>query len=249
MKTRLVSFLFVIVTISSPVFLFAQKDADIITSPYTNTAFSNPEPTGFQPPVISATEGQEEVLAKKNQSGFEKVFFSATTIRSILGNNNCVGVRFYNGVKDDHVTKTVIAIGVKSDGTDIYSSVGPKYCISNGAWSGSQPDVDQINKTKAQTAFNDLTTYGGHQKYSTYFSKTELEETLNRTNCIGLNLMPGSRKFQEVSSQVNTYLTMLVGGAGASGTDLKGAGGSTNGYKKSLEPCPYVCFGSNNLGQ
>lgn len=87
--------------------------------------------------IISLNEAMEYTHAfQKNNPDALKAFFAGTNkINRILEQNNCSGIRIYNGYDTESKNTNLVLVGVNAEGEDITEGIilqdltpCPKYC-------------------------------------------------------------------------------------------------------------------------
>lgn len=217
---------------------FGQKDFDKIT-PYKGfSGYTDPSVNEFAPASVPITDAFEEAALYASAAGFSSAFFNPNDIIALVNQKDCIGIRFYNALESSTSSKSIIiAVGVKSDGSEINPALKKSYLQS-------QPAEAQGINTKlitAGTANNYVTNIVSASQFSavnTFFPKSTITAIASSANCAGIKLIPGSRKFQLSAtnpSEVGSYLCLMLAAVNQSYSET----GSS--YLKSLEPCPTFC--------
>lgn len=213
--------------------LIAQKDEDNITPYKAFETYLDPNIAGFAPIVISIADANQEAINNTDATGFSHAYFSKTEIASLTANSECVGVRFYNAIKKARDGVQIIAVGVKTDGSE-YTG---QYVLSQDVSKGIIQSMN-ISMSQANNAITNIAN-SGKTNYSVFFPKSTLNSILEPSYCVGIKVIPGSRKFDEGGNKINSFKTMLIAGINSSLGNIDAI------FYKSLEPCPTICPNDN----
>ncbi len=157
--------------------------------------------------------------------------FSTATLNALLGDRDCVGIRFYNVVLDRAVTQaTFMAIGYRSDGSDINEGLFAHPYMACAAVDRSPANISELSRSAAADACGNVTSAGA-ASFSTTISKEELQALLALPGCGGVRVL--------VAEGTTDHLQVVaVGIADGVATDL----GRGSGYERSCgDPCPVLC--------
>ncbi|MCB0764049.1 MAG: hypothetical protein KDB84_05040, partial [Flavobacteriales bacterium] len=78
-------------------------------------------------------------------AGFKEAIFDEAMLNTVMNDPQCVTVRFYNVRRTASDNKgTALAIGVRSDGTEIYNGTSAKYRMSDKISGGSVIYIDLL---------------------------------------------------------------------------------------------------------
>jgi|GEM_PF-1280334 hypothetical protein len=228
--------------------LYAQKDAEIVTPYKSSSVLTNPAPIGFQPVAISYNEAAEEASANATVAGFSAVYFTSADLQYLLSDSRGVGLRFYNAREDMTIgSGNIVAVAVKSDGSEINPALSKSYIISRPL-TNTSTFLNPIAKSTAKVCVSNACNTPDLIPYTAFFSRSIIDELLKQTGAAGVKLIPASRKFEMKDSKgvttVKTYRTMMAVGVALKDGKIADIGSQ---YLKSLEPCPYHCPTDNVL--
>lgn len=157
--------------------------------------------------------------------------FSTATLNALLGDRDCVGIRFYNVVLDRAVAQaTFMAIGYRSDGSDINEGLFAHPYMACAASERAPANISELSRGAAADACGNAVA-GGSASFSATLSKEDLQALL---------ALPGSGGVRVLLAEGTTdhLQVVAVGIADGVATDL----GRGSGYERSCgDPCPVLC--------
>lgn len=167
--------------------------------------------------------------------GFTEAIFDRATLETIIGHRDCAGVRFYNVLKESGDSEgTVLAIGIKSDGSEITGFLAKKYKRSD-AVSGETVTVTSLSKSKASDGC-DWIAAAGHSSYSTSFTKQNIQNLLSESMTDGLKVTP----------EPESNLTMKAESYQFDRGAWSSSGSGSQFESVCTEPCPLSCGSPQN---
>lgn len=186
-------------------------------------------------PLLLATAQAATCLAAphplpSSPSATEAVF-STSTLNALLGDRDCVGIRFYNAVLERSQPQTTfMAIAYRSDGSDINEGLFAHPYMACVAVDRSPANISELSRSAAAHACGNVTSAGA-ASFSTTISKEDLQALLALPGCGGVRVL--------VAEGTTDHLQVVaVGIADGVATDL----GSGSGYERSCtDPCPMLC--------
>lgn len=157
--------------------------------------------------------------------------FSTATLNALLGEGDCVGIRFYNAVLDRSQSQTTfMAIAYRSDGSDINEGVFAHPYMACAPVEREPANINALSRNAAADACGNVTTTGA-ASYSTTISKQDLQVLLAQPGCGGVRVLLAD-------GTTDRLLLVAVSIADGVATDL-GRGGD---YERSCgDPCPMLC--------
>ena len=164
-------------------------------------------------------------------AGFTEAVFDAATLNEIMADRDCASVRFYNSMPDGSSTGTVMAIGVRSDGSEITGGLfAHAYKVSVGV-ADDHAIIDGQTKSGAGKACVNITS-GGGASYSASFTKADVVALLGQSGCNGVRVTPG-----EMNGSTTMKLESVT--IARSAATVLGAG---SGFELICgDPCPAFC--------
>lgn len=181
--------------------------------------------------------------------GFTEAVFQPAALQAMLSHRDCVGIRFYNAMPSDGAQGTVMAIGIRADGSEIIDAGSPTaYLASNGVVQVMELQADSTyrpswmiaglpkDRSEAVAACERLTA-AGFASYSASFSAAEVNALLAVRDCTGLRITPLETAGSH--SMTISAVSMAEGRMNALG--------SGEGFEKACtDPCPTVCGPPSN---
>jgi hypothetical protein len=216
--------------------VYGQKESENVTPYRAFDSYRDPSPGDYAPRLISSQEAAEEKSFSSVQTGISEAYFSKAEILSLLDQNQCVGLRFYNVLENASGNDgQVVAVAVRADGSEIAPSSSNKYCLSQGP-QGKTIRSAFIDKSTARVFAENAVRKGSWNTFNTYFSKSELQQLLRSSDAYGLKLIPGHRQFELPAG--NGTKTCYTLSAAPINSDLNEIGSE---FQKSIIPCPTYC--------
>ena len=157
--------------------------------------------------------------------------FSTATLNALLIDRDCVGIRFYNVVLDRALAQpTFMAIGYRSDGSDINEGLFAHPYMACAAVDRSPASVSELSRGAASDACGNVAA-GGTASFSTTISKEDMQALLALPGCGGVRVLPAEGAMDRLQ-------VVAVSIADGAATDL----GRGSGYERSCgDPCPTAC--------
>jgi hypothetical protein len=221
---------------------FGQKDFDNIT-PYKGfSGYTDPCENDFAPASVPISDAFEEATLNAAAAGFSSAFFTPLDITELVNQKDCIGIRLYNALESStSSTSVIIAVGVKSDGSEINPALKKSYLQSQPA-EAQGINSKLISSGTANNYVTNIVSSGKFSAVSVFFPKSTITEIASSTNCAGVKVIPGSRKFQLSATdpnEVGSYLCLMLAAVNQSYSETESS------YLKSLEPCPTICPNDN----
>jgi len=157
--------------------------------------------------------------------------FSAATLNSILGDRDCVGVRFYNVMLDRSQTEpTIMAVGYQADGSDLNGGLFAHPYKVCAPIERVPANVTELTRNAAAEACGNVAASGA-ASYSTTLSKADMQALLALPGCGGVRVILAE-------GTTDRLLLVAVSIADGVATDL----GRGSDYERSCgDPCPMAC--------
>lgn len=217
------------------------QDAEQVTPLRNSDELTDPDPAGFAPVSIAASEASEEARDNAGKAGFLEIYFAKNYLMELLDSRKALGARFYNAMEDVSTgVVNLVAVAVRSDGSEINPVFSKSYLLSEPL-SGSRMTAQPVGSSMAKKCVQNACATSELVPFTAFFSRSTLNELL-AGDAVGIKLVPGSRKFTvkaaDGSNSVRSYNTMMAIGISSDGKSLSHIG---NQFRKSLQPCPYHC--------
>lgn len=213
-----------------------QKDAEKVTPFKAFTGYTDPCTSDFTPAIVPKNEALSEATANAAAAGFSSAFFAPSELLTLVNQNGSIGVRFYNAIESTSTASFVIAVAVKPDGSEINPAFKKSYYQSQPV--GSKGVLSKlISGGAASNYVTNMVSANNLTAASAFFPKSTITEIAS-TNCAGIKVIPGSRKFQlnaASNNEVGSHLCFMISGVASDLSEMESS------YYKSLEPCPTVC--------
>lgn len=213
------------------------QDYNTVTPFNRSTVYSDPEPSSHAPVSVPEAEIEEEVSINYGICGFSGVYFKKEDINNLLKETGCVGVRFYNGKEEtSQYFSDVLAVAIDANGKEL--GANPNYVLSRALDLNGALVTTNVTKSHAKSCVSNLDLSNSFVRYTSYFSKSSLNEALNPKSATGLKVVPGHRVFTTSTNTEQVCRTMSIVPVMIDQNKLKNLSGT---YLKGLEPCPVSC--------
>lgn len=164
--------------------------------------------------------------------GFKEAVFDANSIRDMLNQNNCDGIRVYNTLHNGNVELMAVATSKGADMNEGWFNFSP-YIVSQGIEDG-RIKTDRISDGKARKRCESIYNSNFHQ-YAADFSRNEIENLLANRGANAVRITP---------RQSGEALSMEMEAVNFESGTIQGlANGST---AEATNPCPPYCGVSGN---
>lgn len=158
-------------------------------------------------------------------------YFAKSLVSDILKQKDCTGIRVYPA-KDVKTNKlTMMIIGIKADGSEIYNGLWSKtkYQLFEGVTNG-QVSCEPLNSKNAKIACSGYS--GNNPKFSADFKASDIDKFWGENGCTGMKL---STLF---ANSLNNFSAVASKLDGNSFPDL--------GSPVAGDPCPTFCGNMSN---
>jgi hypothetical protein len=182
--------------------------------------------------VFVAFGGSFSTILFSGDPGFQEAVFDANSIRDMLDQNNCDGIRVYNTLNNGKVELMAIATSKGADMNEGWFNFSP-YLVSQGIVDG-RIKTDRISDSKARKRCEEIYNSSFHQ-YAVDFSRNEIESLLENRGANAVRITP---------SQSGEALSMEMEAVNFESGTIQGL--ANGGTAEATNPCPPYCGVSGN---